>query len=124
MSLPRGPSWFWAFMHRIRIARPLMPFWRVVVEARPDRAARRWPHAMDAAVTAVFVWANSAEEAEALARLALEREGLAALTADATKCAPAAAPRREPCAVARTAFGYLASAEGETDAARTLRRDA
>jgi hypothetical protein len=84
-----------------------MPFWRVVVEAKPDRRVRRWPAQIESAVAAVFVWARTIEEAEALAALAMEAEGFEFVTADAVKHAPAARPRREPAAVARSDIGFL-----------------
>jgi hypothetical protein len=108
-------------MYRSRLSRPAMPFWRVVVEAKLDRRARDWPKRYDSAITAVFVWARTIEEAEGLAALALEAEGLTAVTADAAKCEPAAAPKREPMAVARTDLGFLTRSEDE---ARNSRRDA
>lgn len=108
MKLKRGgPSKFWAMLYRTRLVRPRMPFWRVVVEAKLDRRAKRWPRKFDAAVAAVFVWARTIEEAEGLASLALEEEGLVAVTADAKKCEPAAAPRKQPAAVTRTELGFL-----------------
>lgn len=121
MRLKRGLSKFWSFMYRSRLSRPSMPFWRVVVEAKLDRSARDWPKRYDSAITAVFVWARTIEEAEGLAALALEAEGLTAVTADAAKCEPAAAPKREPTAVARTDLGFLTRSEDE---ARNSRRDA
>jgi hypothetical protein len=121
VKLKRGLSKFWSFLYRYKLARPQMPFWRVVVEARLDRRARQWPMRYDSAVTAVFVWARTIEEAEGLAALALEEEGLIALTADAIKCAPAVAPRRSPAAVARNEIGFLTRSEDE---ARNSRRDA
>lgn len=124
MKLKRGPSAFWAAMHRWRLVRPHMPFWRVVVEARFDRGARRWPERYDGAVAAVFVWARTVEEAEGLAGLAMQDEGLTPVTADAVKCPPAAAPRKAPGAISRGAFGYLARAEGETPTPGPSRRDA
>ena len=108
MKLKRGgPSGLWAACYRARLVRARMPFWRVVVEAKLDRGVKRWPQKWDAAVTAVFVWAATIEEAEGLAALALEEEGLVAVTADAKKCPPAASPRKEPAAVARAEFGFL-----------------
>lgn len=107
MSLKRGTSRLWAWAYRMRLARAPMPFWRVVVEAKLSRRSRRWPRGARRAVTGVFVWARTIEEAEGLAALALEREGLSALTADAKKCPPSAAPRRLPGAVARTELGYI-----------------
>ena len=124
MRLKRGISNFWAFMFRARIVRPRMPFWRVVVEARLDRRARAWPEGVHAVVTPVYVWARTIEEAEALAALAVEEEGLEALTADAVKHAPAAAPRRVPAAIARGEWGFLERHEGEAGAEGPSRRDA
>jgi len=103
----QGPSRFWAFALRMRFVRFHMPFWRVIIEARPAKPRRNWPANADIAVTAVFVWARTMEEAEGLAMLALEEEGLTALTADAVKALPAARPRKSPIAVARTDLGYL-----------------
>ena len=112
MKLKRGgPSKLWAFLYRAKLARARMPFWRVVVEARLDRRAKRWPERYDAAVTAVFVWARTIEEAEGIAALALEAEGLAVMTADAKKCPPAAAPRHAPMAMSRTELGFLDRAD-------------
>ncbi|MFT3729745.1 MAG: hypothetical protein QM759_18125 [Terricaulis sp.] len=108
MKLKRGgSSKFWAALFRARLARAHMPFWRVVVEAKLDRRVKRWPSKFDSAVAAVFVWGRTIEEAEGLASLALEEEGLVAVTADAKKCEPAAAPRKTPAAVARTDLGFL-----------------
>jgi hypothetical protein len=101
-----------------------MPFWRVVVEAKLDRRTRRWSHRVEGAVAAVFVWARTIEEAEGLAALALEEEGLEAVTADAVKCPPAAMPRRTPMAVARGEFGLLADMEGDASTDPHSRRDA
>jgi hypothetical protein len=106
-----GPSRFWAFLFRAKLVRARMPFWRVVVEAKLDRRVRRWPERYDAAVTAVFVWARTIEEAEGIAALALEAEGLAVMTADAKKCAPAAPPRQTPMAASRTELGFLDRAD-------------
>lgn len=124
MSLPRGPSRIWDFLHRAKLARAHMPFWRVVVEAKLDRRARRWSHRAEGAVAAVFVWARTIEEAEGLAALALEEEGLEPVTADAVKCRPAAMPRRAPMAVARSALGFLADMEGDAASDPYSRRDA
>ena len=124
MRLKRGLSGLWAFLYRSKVARPPMPFWRVVVEAKLDRRAKTWPKRHEAAIVAVYVWARTIEEAEGLAALALEAEGMMAVTADAIKCPPAAAPRREPMAVARSAYGFLAVAEDETRAGGASRRDA
>jgi hypothetical protein len=124
VRLKRGLSRFWAFLYRSKVARPPMPFWRVVVEARLDRRAKNWPKRHEAAVVAVYVWARTIEEAEGLAALALEGEGMMAVTADAMKCPPAAAPRREPTAVARSPYGFITVAEDETTAGGASRRDA
>ncbi|PZO51734.1 MAG: hypothetical protein DCF16_10730 [Alphaproteobacteria bacterium] len=124
MKLKRGLSGFWAFLYRSKLARAPMPFWRVVVEAKLDRRVKAWPKRHDAAVVAIYVWARTIEEAEGLAVLAVEDDGLKAMTADALKCAPAAAPRQQPAAVARSAFGFLTSAEDETRAGGASRRDA
>ncbi len=107
MKLARGASGLWAWAYRAKLVRAPMPFWRVVVEAALLGGARRWPRGARSAVTSVLAWAHTIEEAEALAVLALEQEGLAALTADAVKTAPAAAPRRTPAAVARTELGFV-----------------
>lgn len=103
----RGPSRFWALAHRIGAAKMRMPFWRVIVECQPMIKHRGWPVNADLAVTGVFVWARTSEEAEGLAMLALEDEGMAAGTADARKEAPSARPRKQPAALARTGFVYL-----------------
>jgi hypothetical protein len=124
VKLKRGISRFWALLYRSGLARPRMPFWRVVVEGKLDRRVRKWPRKFDVAVTAVYVWAGAIEEAEGLAALALEAEGLITLTADAVKCPPAAAPKRQAMAVARSAFGFLARPEGETGADGPSRRGA
>jgi hypothetical protein len=75
-------------------------------------------------VAPVYVWARTVEEAEGLAALALEGEGLVAVTADAKKSAPAAAPRRTPAAVARGDLGFLPRLDGEAGADGPSRRDA
>ena len=124
MKLKRGPSGFWAAMHRLRLARARMPFWRVVVEAALDRTTRRWPAHLDGAVTAVFVWARTVEEAEGLAALALEAEGLVVLTADAMKIPPAAPPRRESAAMSRSALAFLARVDADAPQHPSPRRDA
>jgi hypothetical protein len=121
VKLKRGASDVWAWAYRARLLRAPMPFWRVVVEAKLIAGARRWPRDAYSAVTAVLVWARTIEEAEALAVLALEREGLAALTADAKKCPPAAAPKRHAMAVARTELGFLSREPGVTRARRDAR---
>jgi hypothetical protein len=124
VRLKRGLSKFWSFAFRTGLARPPMPFWRVVVEARLDRRNKSWPKQHESAVTAVFVWARTIEEAEGLAVLALEEEGLEAQTADATKCAPAAPPRRKPTAVARTELGFLPRLESGARTGDPSHRDA
>lgn len=124
MKLKRGASSLWALLYRIKLARPRMPFWRVVVEAKLDRRAKAWPERFNSAVAAVFVWARTIEEAEALASLAIEQEGMIALTADAIKHAPASAPRREPAAMARTAFGFLPRLDAGAIAGGAPHRDA
>ncbi len=124
MKLKRGMSGIWPAIYRAKLARPHMPFWRVVVEAKLDHRDKKWPARFGSAVTAVFVWARTVEEAEGLAVLALEEEGLEALTADAKKAPPAAAPRRTPAAVARSELGFLPRLDGETDAEGPSRRDA
>jgi hypothetical protein len=123
VKLKRGLSGFWAFLYRSKLAKAPMPFWRVVVEAKLDRRAKSWPKRYDSAVTAVFVWARTIEEAEGLAALALEEEAMAAMTADAVKCAPAAAPRKVPTAVARSDYGFLTRDENQR-AGGSPRRDA
>jgi hypothetical protein len=124
LSLPRGPSRFWAFMHRAKLARARMPFWRVVVEAKVDRRVHNWPAQIDGAVTAIFVWARTIEEAEGLAALAIEEEGLEAVTADAKKTAPAAMPCKRPMAVSRTELGYLTQTDDDEPADPYSRWDA
>ena len=124
MKLKRGLSRLWAFAYRTNLVRPPMPFWRVVVEAKLDRRARRWPRRVDTAVTAVFVWARTIEEAEGLAALALEAEGLLPITADAKKCAPAVAPKRVSTAVARTELGFVARLDDDAERGGASRRGA
>jgi hypothetical protein len=116
--LKRGLSRFWTFAFRAGFARAHMPFWRVVVESKLDRRARAWPKRYDGAVTAVFVWARTIEEAEGLAVLALEEEGLEPITADAVKCPPAAAPKRMPQAMARSDYGFISTVEDDATADR------
>ncbi len=124
MTRVKRSSRLWAWIYRVRLVRPAMPFWRVVVEAKLASGARRWPRRAETAVTAVFVWARTIEEAEALAALALEREGLIVITADAKKAPPSAPPRRRPAAVARTELGFLIRAGGGEPANGAPRRDA
>ncbi|MBL8544569.1 MAG: hypothetical protein JNJ63_12245 [Hyphomonadaceae bacterium] len=124
MKLKRGLSRIWPALYKAKFIRPHMPFWRVVVEAKLDPRKAKWPRKFASAVTAVWVWARTIEEAEGLAVLALEEEGLQAITADAKKCPPAAAPRRTPAAVARTELGFLPRLDGETGADGPSRRDA
>lgn len=116
-KLARGTSALWAFLYRAKFARAPMPFWRVVVEARLNRSVRKWPRRFESAVTAVFVWAPTSEEAEAIALLALEPEGLDGLTADAVRCPPAARPLRAPGAVARGGLRFLPRIERESGTA-------
>jgi hypothetical protein len=113
----RLPSPFWAFLIRRGLARPQIPFWRVVIEARPDHAQRAWPADLGAVVGAVFVWARTIEEAEGLARLAVEGEALTPLTADAVRAPPAARPRAAPCVAGVGEWGFLPRA-GEDSASR------
>jgi hypothetical protein len=124
VKLKRGLSSFWAFLYRAKLIRAPMPFWRVVVEAKLDRRVKRWPRKFETAIGAVFVWARTIEEAEGLASLALSEEGLEAVTADAQKCPPAAAPRRAPAAVARTEMGFLPRVDGDADASGPSHRGA
>lgn len=124
MKLKRGLSGVWPVLYAMGLARAHMPFWRVVVEAKLDRTVRRWPRKADTAVTAVYVWARTIEEAEGLAALALEEEGLDAMTADARQCPAAASPRRSPQAVARGGISFLSRTDGETGANGVSRRDA
>lgn len=124
MKVKRRTSAFWALMYGAGFSRAHMPFWRVVVEAKLNRHARKWPKDMEGAVTAVFVWARTIEEAEGLAALALEVEGLEAMTADAMKCPPASRPRKKPLAVARTELGFLPRLDGEARTDGSSRRGA
>jgi hypothetical protein len=98
-----------------------MPFWRVVVESQVGRSARACPPGCDRAIAGVFVWARTIEEAEGLAALALEAEGLLPVTVDALKAPPTARPSREPNAVARTAIGFLQRAEHDAPATPSAR---
>ncbi|MES1201361.1 MAG: hypothetical protein ABUS57_07905 [Pseudomonadota bacterium] len=107
MKLARGPSKFWAAIYRAKVLRAPMPFWRVVVEAKLNRRVKAWSRELDGAVVAVYVWARTIEEAEGLAALALEEEGLDVTTADAVKHAAAWRPHRRPAAVARGDFGFI-----------------
>jgi hypothetical protein len=114
VKVKRRTSAFWALLYRARIVRAHMPFWRVVVEAKLNRRiGKKWPKDMEGAVTAVFVWARTIEEAEGLAALALEEEGLDALTADAVKCPPSAPPKRKAMATTRTELGFLPRLDGD-----------
>lgn len=113
MKVKRRSGQLWALLHRVGLARAHMPFWRVVVEAKLNRRVKKWPKDMEGAVTAVFVWARTIEEAEGLAALALEEEGLDATTADAVKCPPSAPPRRKSQAMSRTELGFLPRLDGE-----------
>ncbi len=124
MKIVRSANGFWAWTYRVKLARAPMPFWRVVVEAALIGGGRRWPRGAQSAVTSVLAWAHTIEEAEALAVLALEEEGLAALTADAVKIAPAAAPRRTPAAVSRTELGFIMGEPGGRNTGGASRRGA
>lgn len=115
------PSGLWRALFRAKLARARMPLWRVVVESKLDRSRRRWPSGYVAAVAAIFVWAHTVEEAEALACLAVEGEGMSPLTADALKCAPAAPPSRTPGVVGRSELGFLAAGGDERDSAGSKR---
>jgi hypothetical protein len=123
LKLKRGLSRFWTFAFRAGLVRAPMPFWRVVVESKLDRRARAWSKRYDGAVAAVFVWARTIEEAEGLAVLALEEEGLEPVTADAVKCPPAAAPKRAPQAMARSDLGFITNVDDEATAAGAHRLD-
>lgn len=101
-----GPVWLWRQLYRWRIVRPPMPQWRVVVEAHPDRSQRAWPPDIDGAICTVLVWAPTVEEAEALAQLAIQAEGLTPSTADAVKFPPSTAPARDAKAMRRTGFAF------------------
>ena len=119
----RGVSRLWAKLLQWGVVRAHMPYWRVVVEARPDRRARKWRGEIISAVAPVYVWARTIEEAEGLASLAVEQLGLIPATADAVKVAPSAYPRREPAAVACGALGFVIDEErlaatASTDAPR------
>jgi hypothetical protein len=114
LKITRGQNRFWSGLHRMGMARARLPFWRVVVEAKLDHRARAWPIHFGGAVTGVFVWARTVEEAEGLAALALHDEGMEAVTADAVRISPAARPSLTPKAVARTPFGFLPRLDEET----------
>ncbi len=118
MSRARLPSRFWAFLFRTGLLRAPMAFWRVVVEAKPDRCARVWADDLAAVVGPVFVWARTIEEAEGLAALAFADLGLELVTADAARAPPAARPRRVPGAAGFGELGYLPASleEGENGA--------
>lgn len=124
MKLARRTSRLWALLYRFGLAHAPMTFWRVVVEAKlldgPSRILRRY----EAAVTAVHVWAHTVEEAEGLAALALQKEGLLVLTADAAKCAPAFAPKPAPMAVARAPLRYLPRLDRQAKAGKRPQRGA
>jgi len=123
VKLGRGPSKIWPALYRLGLARARLPFWRVVVEAKLG-ASMRLARKHGFAVTAVFVWARTIEEAEGLASLALEEEGLEVQTADAKQCPPAAAPKNVPAAVSRTELAFLPRIDGETGASGPSRRGA
>jgi hypothetical protein len=105
MKVGLGDAWFWRFLHRAGVLRAHMPQWRVVVEGRPVRPQRNAQGAaIGGVVVGVIVWAEDVEEAEALARIAVEAEGFGAMTADAVRIAPQTPPSRESRAMARTPF--------------------
>lgn len=95
-------AWLWRILHRLKLLKASMPQWRVVVEARPRLGAP----AAAGLVVGMLVWAHDAEEAEALASLAVEAEGFAPMTADATQVAPQWPPTREAQVVARTEYAF------------------
>jgi hypothetical protein len=108
----------------VGIAHARLPFWRVVVECVPNERRSAWPADAESGVTCVFVWARASEEAEGLARLALDEAGLDAITADATRAKATAAPRRRPEAVARTRLTYLRRDADEDQRVRPAARGA
>lgn len=100
VGLGAAPLWRWAY--RLRLARQTMPQWRVVIEAV------RWVgQQREVLVCGVLVWAPDAEEAEALARLAVEQEDLETVTADARPTPPQWRPSSHAQAVARTPYNRL-----------------
>lgn len=100
----------WKALYRLGWARPWMPQWRVVVEGRIGERI---------GVTGVLVWAMDAEEAEALAQLALSAEGIDPITADATPTTPQCAPSRTAKVCGRSALAWLdAPHEGRPVAAK------
>lgn len=105
----------WRRVYRWRLLRPLMPQWRVVVEAAPERSGGVWPAEVEGAVIGVVVWACSVEEAEGVAQLAVLEQGLVPLTADAVAIAPEAAPKRE-AGVARVASACFYGPLGDASA--------
>lgn len=107
LRVMRAPSRIWSSLHRLGLARARLPFWRVVVEGRLDHRERQWPSHLSRAVTGVFVWARTVEQAEGLAALALQHEGIEAITADAVRWPPGAVPSSTARAVARTPFGFM-----------------
>jgi hypothetical protein len=108
LKIGLGDAWFWRPLYRFGLVRARMPQWRVVVEARSVRL-RRTPlgEPIGGIVAGVIVWAEDVEEAEALARLAIEADGFGAMTADAVRIAPQTRPAREACAVARTPYALF-----------------
>jgi hypothetical protein len=103
--------WRWAF--RLGWARPMMPLWRVVVDAR----APRFGHRGVGVVTGILVWANDAEEAEALARLKVAADGYEPVTADAMRATPCTRPRRDACVVSSDGYAVY-GADDQEDAER------
>lgn len=91
---------FWRALYQLGWARAWLPQWCVVVEGRRGRRI---------GVTGVLVWAMEAEEAEALAQLALSDEGIDPITADATAVAPQCAPSRTARACVRSPMAWLDS---------------
>jgi hypothetical protein len=95
---------FWRQLYRLGLARSRLGYWRVVVEGRPKDPVKS--AGFSGAVTAVFVWAHDPEEAEALARLSVEADGLDTVTADATAETPDRAPRRTPGVAGRIGYAF------------------
>jgi hypothetical protein len=93
-------------MYRWRVVRARMPFWKVVVEAAPDRTRASWPVEIEGVVTTAFVWARTIEEAEGLARLALEADGLSTSTADAVRATPDCRPATAPEVARLAPYGF------------------
>lgn len=105
--------WRWAF--RLGWARPTMPQWRVVVDARVPRRVGSG----GCVVTGLLVWATDPEEAEALARLKVEADGYEPITADAMLAPPCTRPRREAGVVSTD--GYAAYGVDDAEDAERAR---